>query len=308
MGLTSSSSSKCKLSLKLNQTIQNTQTLVFLIQLLTDGRLALCCENSIINIFNLVTNKIDIKIEDKENQIYIDMNTLSNNRIILSSAQGKIIIYKIKKDHYHLHQVIDTLTNSWLMKSIEIRDNRICCISRNNKILFFEGSKPYRQKRTIETKERINSIYRVNRKDILLCFSIHNILLFLDLNNYSFIATINNIDCYSRRSIIELNDERVLIGGENKITVIYNYQIHTIIVDNEISKIESFLVLDEHRVIIGSGNDTRGKLPCLDTDKYIIFYRHNTSHKLNIDSLVKIKEGIFASGSFDHKVNIWEYE
>lgn len=309
MGLTSSAVDNQKKSLNLSiiKTIENAQVLVFIIQLLTDNRLAACCEHGIIHIFNIFTSESEMMIQET-NQILIEMCSLSGNRLILASAQGKIIIYQIYKKSYKLLSVIDTNTNSWIVKVIPLSRNRIGCITRNNKILFFNSEEPYNEIRTIETSQRLNSIYQINDKEMLLCFLNDDSLSFMNLETYNWIKTINHVPCYSRRSIVELTDGRIITGGENMITIIKNYQIETQIVDKIIGKVESLLVLDNKKVLIGSGNQKAGMFSCLDLDKCNIIYRQPNVHCFNVDSLILITKGLFVSCSWDHKINLWGYE
>ena len=309
MGLTSSSVENPKKSLNLSiiKTIQNAQVLVFIIQLLTDNRLAACCEHGIIHIFNLFTSESEMMIQET-NQILIEMSSLSNNRLILASAQGKITIYKIYQKSYKLLSIIDTYTNSWIVKVIPLSQNRIGCITRNNKILFFNSEEPYNEIKTIETAQRLNSIYQLNDKEILLCFLNDDSLSFMNLETYDWIKTINHVPCYSRRSIVELSDGRIITGGENIITIIKNYQIETQIIDEIIDKVESLLVLNNKKVLIGSGNQKAGMFSCLDLDNCSIFYRKPNVHCFNVDSLILVTKGLFVSCSWDHKIHLWEYE
>ena len=207
--------------ISLEKTYMNPKSKVFIVNSISDGRLALCCEYGVIQILDLSTMEIDIMIEEP-NEIYIEMNTFSDNRVILASAQGKMSLFKIKDNTYEKLAQIDTNTNAWIIKVIILNDYTLCSITRNNKILFFESEELYRELKVIETNERLCSIYQMRKdKDNLICFYNNNSIHLFELNTYTVVKSIYNVECYSRRSMLEISDDKMLIGGENKISLMH---------------------------------------------------------------------------------------
>ena len=293
--------------ISLEKTYMNPKSKVFIVNSISDGRLALCCEYGVIQILDLSTMEIDIMIEDP-NEIYIEMNTFSDNRVILASAQGKMSLFKIKDNTYEKLAQIDTNTNAWIIKVIILNDYTLCSITRNNKILFFESEELYRELKVIETNERLCSIYQMRKdKDNLICFYNNNSIHLFELNTYTVVKSIYNVECYSRRSMLEISDDKMLIGGENKISLfnVKIFQIESIIVNSQFDRIESFLSLDDKTVVIGCGNLNNGNVIVIEIEKYSIIDRIDNVHTINVDTLGRIDDAMFVSSSWDHKINIY---
>lgn len=293
--------------ISLEKTYMNPKSKVFIVNSISDGRLALCCEYGVIQILDLSTMEIDIMIEEP-NEIYIEMNTFSDNRVILASAQGKMSLFKIKDNTYEKLAQIDTNTNAWIIKVIILNDYTLCSITRNNKILFFESEELYRELKVIETNERLCSIYQMRKdKDNLICFYNNNSIHLFELNTYTVVKSIYNVECYSRRSMLEISDDKMLIGGENKISLfnVKIFQIESIIVNSQFDRIESFLSLDDKTVVIGCGNLNNGNVIVIEIEKYSIIDRIDNVHTINVDTLGRIDDAMFVSSSWDHKINIY---
>ena len=293
--------------ISLEKTYMNPKSKVFIVNSISDGRLALCCEYGVIQILDLSTMEIDIMIEEP-NEIYIEMNTFSDNRVILASAQGKMSLFKIKDNTFEKLAQIDTNTNAWIIKVIILNDYTLCSITRNNKILFFESEELYRELKVIETNERLCSIYQMRKdKDNLICFYNNNSIHLFELNTYTVVKSIYNVECYSRRSMLEISDDKMLIGGENKISLfnVKIFQIESIIVNSQFDRIESFLSLDDKTVVIGCGNLNNGNVIVIEIEKYSIIDRIDNVHTINVDTLGRIDDAMFVSSSWDHKINIY---
>ena len=293
--------------ISLEKTYMNPKSKVFIVNSISDGRLALCCEYGVIQILDLSTMEIDIMIEEP-NEIYIEMNTFSDNRVILASAQGKMSLFKIKDNTYEKLAQIDTNTNAWIIKVIILNDYTLCSITRNNKILFFESEELYRELKVIETNERLCSIYQMKKnKDNLICFYNDDSKHLFELNTYTVVKSIYNVECYSRRSMLEISDDKMLIGGENKISLfnVKIFQIESIIVNSQFDRIESFLSLDDKTVVIGCGNLNNGNVIVIEIEKYSIIDRIDNVHTINVDTLGRIDDAMFVSSSWDHKINIY---
>ena len=293
--------------ISLEKTYMNPKSKVFIVNSISDGRLALCCEYGVIQILDLSTMEIDIMIEEP-NEIYIEMNTFSDNRVILASAQGKMSLFKIKDNTYEKLAQIDTNTNAWIIKVIILNDYTLCSITRNNKILFFESEELYRELKVIETNERLCSIYQMRKdKDNLICFYNNNSIHLFELNTYTVVKSIYNVECYSRRSMLEISDDKMLIGGENRISLfnVKIFQIESIIVNSQFDRIESFLSLDDKTVVIGCGNLNNGNVIVIEIEKYSIIDRIDNVHTINVDTLGRIDDAMFVSSSWDHKINIY---
>ena len=293
--------------ISLEKTYMNPKSKVFIVNSISDGRLALCCEYGVIQILDLSTMEIDIMIEEP-NEIYIEMNTFSDNRVILASAQGKMSLFKIKDNTYEKLAQIDTNTNAWIIKVIILNDYTLCSITRNNKILFFESEELYRELKVIETNERLCSIYQMRKdKDNLICFYNNNSIHLFELNTYTVVKSIYNVECYSRRSMLEISDDKMLIGGENKISLfnVKIFQIESILVNSQFDRIESFLSLDDKTVVVGCGNLNNGNVIVIEIEKYSIIDRIDNVHTINVDTLGRIDDAMFVSSSWDHKINIY---
>ena len=293
--------------ISLEKTYMNPKSKVFIVNSISDGRLALCCEYGVIQILDLSTMEIDIMIEEP-NEIYIEMNTFSDNRVILASAQGKMSLFKIKDNTYEKLAQIDTNTNAWIIKVIILNDYTLCSITRNNKILFFESEELYRELKVIETNERLCSIYQMRKdKDNLICFYNNNSIHLFELNTYTVVKSIYNVECYSRRSMLEISNDKMLIGGENKISLfnVKIFQIESIIVNSQFDRIESFLSLDDKTVVVGCGNLNNGNVIVIEIEKYSIIDRIDNVHTINVDTLGRIDDAMFVSSSWDHKINIY---
>lgn len=73
-----------------------------------------------------------------------------------------------------------------------------------------------------------------------------------NISTYQCESIIEGVECYWMNAIYQIDNERVIVGGRNKFTIvdIKNYMIETIIVENTIKYFSCFLKLRDNKTII----------------------------------------------------------
>ena len=194
------------------------------------------------------------------------------------------------------------------MKLIGLSSNRMASCSYDKTIKIWKSIPPYNQLKTLACKNWVESIIETNTKQYLISGSNSkdSSIIKWNLKTYQRDAVFNGVECFSSNSLVEINDNRILVGGKIKISVIniLTDKVEKFVVNNELKNVISFLQLYEN--IFLCGNELGNGDFCV----YDILENKITFHKKKIginQFYLKIKQNHFIFGDFNGYIREWEY-
>ena len=293
--------------LKQKKIFQNYGVPVTSMCLTGDNRLACGYKDSAIRVFDLQNFKCDLALRGHRSSVnYISL--LSNGCLVSCSDDKLINIWKINKENYKYEAKLKDFYG-YIWKVSEISDNRICSCSYD-KIIIYKATHPFDLITNIKDFYCEPYSFIELRSKNLIVFCVHNNrLLFWNSQNYEYKGHIENVNCCygGTNCLVEFDDDRILVGGDNKITVVNHttFQVETFfMLKKNFGAILSFVTLQNGTFLCGTDfadflllNITEAKL--LERKRYV--------HSNKINSLL-LYNGDLISCSEDGTVKIWSLE
>ena len=217
------------------------------------------------------------------------------------------------EDKYQIEQTLQAHT---VNKIIEIKENILISISRDKtmKIWKLNNENKFECIKTInfQNSESDCNILRLNENEFVTSSYSDKCIKFWNSNNYSNIATINNIETYwTWKNMCLLENDLLCIGGYNSkgfylIKISTHQLIKNIIGPKTIYSINECLdglflcsIYDE------KGNNSLVKYKYEEQDLKKVAEKEK-AHDSYIYSCVELNDGIIASGGDDKLIKLWE--
>lgn len=289
------------------QSIKEHANKVTSVILLQDGRLASCSTDRTIRIINIQTFQSDIIIKGHLKAVtYI--NQLDNGKLISCSCDKSIKIWSISQTTFELEHSIEDAHDDLILKIISLSQNRMATCSADKTIKIWNSNKPYSLSVNLEGHtDWVNSIIQLKGKEILISGSggDDGSLRIWCLKTYKCKKVLKNILCCYYNSMIELSNNRVAVGGENKIFIIntITFQTEQYIKNEVIGFVNSIIELRDGNLL---GGFEKGNLGLYDLNLNEIKMKE-TSHTKDISGLIQINKTMFVSCSYDKTVKVWSY-
>ena len=117
---------------------------------------------------------------------------------------------------------------------------------------------------------------------------------------------INNVQCPSRNSLLEIDNNRIIVGGENVITIvnISNDIIEHQIKNDKLYFVYSFVQLRDGNILCGCEN---GLICLYDIKLNTLSFREEKIHDKPVYCLLNINTNQFISCSCFGEIKVWEY-
>ena len=286
------------------KTIHKDNSYVCSLLLLSDGRLASCSNDRTIKIFNMNNYHCDITIKGHNNGVnYI--SELDNNKLI-SCSYKEIKIWSINQLSYQCDYTIHDAYSDYIGKVIQLTNSRIASCSKDNTVKIWNSNHPYNLIKTLNGHFDVRSIIQLKDKDILISGNNNNILRKWNLLTYQCDTIIKNVNCFDSNSLLEIDKNRLIVGGINEITIvnISNDIIEQQIKNNRLGYVFSLVQLANGNILCGC----KGGLICLyDVKLYTITFREDKIHDNNVTCLLNINKYQIISCSWDYTIKIWNY-
>lgn len=107
-------------------------------------------------------------------------------------------------------------------------NNRIASCSQDKTIKIRNGNPPYYLIKTISGhKNYVTSILQIKNYELLISGSKDETLRTWNSYTYVINKIINNIDCCSSNSLIEVDNSKIIVGGENLISIVNMMEYRT---------------------------------------------------------------------------------
>ena len=288
------------------KTINEHSDNVFSLLLLSDGRLASCSCDDTIKIYDIKNNyHCDITLEGHTDYVtYISQ--LDNNKLISCSDDRSIKIWSITQSSYQCDYTINNAHNNWIYKVISLTNNRIASCSYDETIKIWNSNHPYNLIKTLNGHTgSVRSIIQLKDKDILISGGIDNTLREWNLLTYQCDKIIDKVECCDNNSLLEIDNNRIIVGGCNVITIvnisndIIEYQIE----NDKLDWVYSFLKLRDGNILCGCSN---GLICLYDIKLNTLSFREEVIHNDAVYCLLNINKYQFISSS-DYMIKVWEY-
>ena len=145
----------------------------------------------------------------------------------------------------------------------------------------------------------------IRKKEYLLSGESCRIITIWNMITYQNECVINGVSCFSRNSMVESDNDKVIIGGFSIVSILNTktYRVEISIVDDRIKMIHSLIRINNGKIVCGCHG---GRL-CLIGENGIIEYIKDCSQSDTVYSLVNVDENMFISGSWDKTIKIWKY-
>ena len=295
--------------------LKNHTSYIYHIDKLNDGRLISCSDDKSLNIYKKDSYDLQLSIKEHSDSI-LSFTELHDKRIITCSADKTMKIIKlIGEDKYQIEQTLQGHTDN-VYKIIEIKENELISISydKTMKIWKLNNENKFECIKTItfQNSGSYCNILRLNENEFVTSSCDDKCLKFWNLNDYTNIATLNNIETYyGFKGMCLLEDDLLCVGGTNSkgfylIKISTHQLIKNIIGPKTIYSINECLdglflcsIIDE------KGNNSLVKYKYEEQDLKKVAEKEK-AHDNYIRSCVELNDGTIASGGDDKLIKLWE--
>lgn len=296
--------------LSLKYTLYDSSDVISLL-MLPDKRLATCSGEGAIKIYNSTTFKEEIVIEKAHDGKCIHYLSSLNTTTLLSCGEDlNIKIWNIKQDILELIATLSKHKNI-VFQVIPLSFNRFASCSNDNTIIIWNAQPPYDKINIFDLRNGwVYSILELKDKNILVSGSDDKYLQFWDLEKYDLIKCIDNIDCCDTHALYEMDNNTLLVGGRNVITIINtkNYTIINSISNKKFYEISSFVKLDENVFICGCGDQVaKGNFFIINMKNPKNIQSFESVHYSFVNHLIEKENNELISCGSDKKVKVWVY-
>ena len=216
-----------------------------------------------------------------------------------------LLISSITQSSYQCDYTIEEAHSDYIWKVIPLRNNRIASCSGDKTIKIWNSNHPYNLIKTLNGHTGwVTSIIQLKDKDILISGSDDKTLRKWNLLTYQCDKIINNVECWYSNSLLEIDNNRIIVGGKNVITIvnISNDIIEHQIENDKLSYVWSLIQLRDGNILCGCWN---GLICLYDIKLNTLSIREKKTHNKPVYCLLNINKYQFISSSYEIKV--WEY-
>ena len=219
-----------------------------------------------------------------------------------------LLISSITQSSYQCDYTIEEAHSDYIWKVIPLRNNRIASCSRDNTIKIWNSNHPYNLIKTLNGHSKdVTSIIQLKDKDILISGSYYdNTLRKWNLLTYQCDEIINNVDCYYNNSLLEIDNNRIIVGGGRVITIvnISNDIIEHQIENDKLDYVWSLIQLRDGNILCGCKN---GFICLYDIKLNTLSFREKKINNVSVYCLLNINTNQFISSSCFGEIKVWEY-
>ena len=275
--------------------------------LLTDGRIASSSSDNTIKIYNKKTYECELTLTGHKDTVW-SICSLDNNRIVSSSSDKQIKFWKVTDKTFSCEYTIKNAHEDEILFVVSLSKNRIASCGLDGKINIWSlysykliAQLPVNR----EKKSIVKGLIQLNKKEILVSGAYDDDLCIWNLNTYNSIKRIPNIVCSWSNALLQIDGNRIIVGGKSKIVVIniISYTIEQNIQGSFQGDIFSFLKLRNGNILFGVGNHSLYVYSFHTQNSYEI----PNSHTYNINCLLSINNRNFSSCSGDQSIIVWSY-
>ena len=296
--------------MKAIQTLKDHSLGVNCLCVLKDGRLASSSADKTIRIYNLSNFKCEAVLESHTKGVtYITQ--LENGCLASSSGDGKINIWKANNQGFDLVETLHGHEN-WVNKIIQLSKGRMASCSNDYTLRVWKSSEPYKCILSVQgNASPINSVIELRNKKNIVSAGLDCCISFWNNITYDCEHEIPYVGCYSNNSLIEIDNNRLIVGGyDGEVSVIntttFQLEGKIILFKNGSGSTSSLLELVDGNVLCGCYG---GEMFKINAYKFTIEQSRKKMHDGNVTSLVLSGDNkMLISCSHDESIKVWELE
>ncbi|MCQ2817900.1 MAG: hypothetical protein MJ252_11605 [archaeon] len=288
-------------SITLHKKLNDNTDSISSIILLNDGRLATSSSDKTIRIINLKSYKTEAIIEGHIGPIKY-LSQMKNNKLLSCSDDQTIKIWTLKGISSFNCEATLSGHESGIFQVIPITKNRIASCSEDTTIKIWSSDPPYNCIHTLTGHcHGVIAILLTKEGEL---FSSATELKIWDLQNYNCKETFNTIKCSYRNSMIEISENRVIIGEKYGITIMNSksYEVINKITDNSIGWVNAIIFIRPQIIVCGCDY---GLILQINSVTYKIINKKEKAHDKNIRALLKVGENMLVSADGKGFINFW---
>ena len=279
-------------------------SIIISISLFPSGKFASISDDKSIKIWNI--NYIPIQtINNAHNEIIYNITIENENNFITSSRDKTIKFWNKKNNKFENIKILKNAHEKSIFKIILISSKSFFSCSFDNTVKLWEKFNDIYQCNTIIMHlKSIWNILIINDKNLLITSGTEGIF-FWNLKLFNFIYTIEK-GCYGFNSLIRLDDNKIIIGGDLKhimsVINIINFEIIKEI--NCSSLIYAIYNFPKKKIFITKGKEIK----VYDSENYKCIQTINDAHDNIINGFCELKNDYIASYSWDRNIKIWNFQ
>ena len=219
---------------------------------LIDGRVATCSHDSYVKIFTADDFEVAMKVKAHDNAL-MNLYQTTKGILLTSSCDTTIKMWEVKEEDLNFIGVLKGHTK-WVMKAIEISDDVLASCSEDKTVKIWDINTKECTKTIEGFKGNCNNVHKMKNLNTLVVFSGDKVCTFFDIaNEYKQLSKIDNVYCYLHNSLLEIDNDRLIIGGFNDITIIdcKQFSVITKLQDEYLSYVASILKVNTDEIIFG---------------------------------------------------------
>ena len=169
----------------------------------------------------------------------------------------KIIkIWSISHNSYKCEQTIENAHEDWIYKVITLTNDRIASCSNDKTIKVWSSKEPYTLLSTLTGhKKYVIDIIQLKDKEKLVSGSRDYSVKVWNLTTYQCEATINKVDCCFWNDLVQIDHNRIAVGGNNIVSFvdIVNFKLIKQIRDSDLNGYIRSLCVIDNKLLCGCG-------------------------------------------------------
>ena len=298
------------------KTLNNHKNTIYYLSKLRDGRLVSCSSDNCLNIYKSNTFELQLSIKEYSNSV-ASFTEINDGRIITCSYDNTIKIIKLLDENkYQIDQELKD-HSSYVNKIIEIKEKELISVSYDKTMKIWNMNNENRfnciKTITFQNNSSNSNILKLNDKEFVTSANADKNIKFWNIEDYSNISTINNIETYwVPQNLCLLDDDILCVGGSNSkgfyLIKISNHQlIKNIVGPKYIFSINECL----DGLFLCSIDDDKGNHNLVkykyDNLNLIKVSEKLNAHNNNILSCVELNNGEIASGGYgdNYSIKLW---
>lgn len=259
---------------------------------MNDGRLVTGSSDAI-KVYDPCDNyKCVISIEKTDNY-FITLCHLDNDNIVSLSSKT-IDVWSFSKDSY---KCLHSIQNEFSSIIASLSDKGFATCSDNHTIMHIFNNNCTEIKTLYNKNSRIDSMFYIKNKNYLLtstCIKSQYYLLVWSISTFQCITVFTNIHYINGYGYLELDDNKVIIGGEITINIINLNTMTKETISNKrlIKRISTFVKLRDNSSIICSCEN--GEYYLFNTKTHQFITTHKKNDTIIIEQLISINNNTLA--------------
>ena len=275
-----------------------------------DNRIITCSNDTTLKVFEIFEDLryrgFTIK-KHSSSVTYIDL--INPNKIVSCSTDRTIKFISINESLYKCEFMIEKAHKDIIVKVISLSFNRIASCSNDKSIKIWKSNYPYSDTPISVLNghdDIVSSIIQLVNTEYLLSGSHDNTLRIWSLISYQCVSIISDVYTESANSLLQFDDNRVIVGGMERFEVVDIKKGSKMIKMgyDGLREVNAFMKWKNDIVLMGCRYGFIG-IFCINKGNQ--FYVRDTEHKKSITSLLRKDENSFYSTSEDGSIKIWIY-